>query len=63
MFDRHTTGSYALTMITWDEAKRKTNIQTHGIDFAGCEAVFDNPTFSWDDDRETYGELQLNLLG
>jgi uncharacterized DUF497 family protein len=50
-------------MPTWDEAKRLRNIKVHGIDFVGCEAVFDSPTLSWDDDRLAYGELRTNLLG
>jgi uncharacterized DUF497 family protein len=27
--------SYNTRMFTWDEAKRKENLQKHGIDFAG----------------------------
>ena len=50
-------------MTTWDESKRQLNLQNHGLDFVGCEAVFDSPVFAWDDDREAYGELRINLLG
>jgi uncharacterized DUF497 family protein len=50
-------------MPTWDEAKRLRNIKTHGLDFAGCEAVFQGPVLTWDDDRQAYGELRINLLG
>jgi uncharacterized DUF497 family protein len=50
-------------MVTWDESKRQTNLQSHGLDFVGCDAVFDFPVFTWDDDREAYGELRINLLG
>jgi len=50
-------------MITWDETKRQLNIRVHGLDFVGCEAVFDGPMVAWDDDREAYGELRINLLG
>lgn len=50
-------------MPTWDETKRESNIKTHGLDFMGCEAVFDGPVVTWDDDREAYGELRINLLG
>lgn len=28
-------------MVTWDEAKRQLNIRNHGLDFMGCDAVFD----------------------
>jgi len=50
-------------MITWDESKRQANIRKHGIDFAGCEAVFDHPVVTWEDDREEYGERRIDLLG
>ena len=50
-------------MPTWDEAKRKRDIRDHGYDFVGCEAVFDMPVVSWEDKRERYGELRINLLG
>lgn len=50
-------------MPTWDEAKRQSNLKDHGLDFAGCEAVFDGPVVAWDDDRLAYGELRINLLG
>jgi uncharacterized protein len=50
-------------MPTWDDTKRQINIQQHGLDFWGCETVFDGPVVTWDDDREAYGELRINLLG
>lgn len=50
-------------MPTWDEAKRRSNIKAHGLDFASCEAVFDSPVVTRDDDRLAYGELRINLLG
>ena len=30
-------------MIVWDEAKCKTNLAKHGLDFADAHAVYDNP--------------------
>jgi uncharacterized DUF497 family protein len=48
---------------TWDEAKRLRNIKVRGLDFIGCEAVFDSPVVTWEDDREAYGEQRINLLG
>lgn len=50
-------------MITWDENKRQRNFRDHGLDFVGCDAVFDGPVVAWDDDRKAYGELRINLLG
>lgn len=50
-------------MVTWDEDKRQRNLREHKIDFAGCEAVFEGPVTAWEDAREAYGELRINLLG
>lgn len=50
-------------MVTWDEPKRRRNIKEHGLDFAGCDAVFDHPIVTWEDAREAYGEQRINLLG
>ena len=50
-------------MVTWDESKRLRNLTKHGLDFAGCEVVFDGPVVTWDDARAAYGELRINLLG
>ena len=47
----------------WDEAKRRQNVNKHGVDFA---AVYQ---FNWDwalteiDDREDYGELREQATG
>ena len=30
-------------MIVWDEAKRKTNLEKHGLDFADAVLVYENP--------------------
>lgn len=61
--DRRFDCSYNAIMATWDETKRLRNIKNHGLDFLGCEAVFDGPVVSWDDDRESYREQRINLLG
>jgi uncharacterized DUF497 family protein len=50
-------------VITWNEDKRLRNIREHEMDFTGCAAVFDGPVITWDDAREPYGELRINLLG
>ena len=54
---------YNLLVITWDESKRQANLRQHGLDFVGCEVVFDYPVITRDDDREAYGEQRINLLG
>ena len=50
-------------MVTWDEGKRHANLRDHGLDFEGCEAVFDFPVVTAEDSRLAYGEQRLNLLG
>ena len=50
-------------MVTWDEAKRQSNLREHGLDFAGCEAVFDGPVIANKDNRLAYGEQRINLIG
>ena len=50
-------------MLTWDEPKRKRNVKEHGLDFVGCESVFDGPVITQEDDRLGYGEQRINLLG
>jgi uncharacterized DUF497 family protein len=50
-------------MLTWNESKRQTNIANHGVDFVGCDAIFDYPVVSWEDARQAYGEQRINVLG
>ena len=50
----------------WHEPKRQANLKKHGMDFADAERVFAGPTFTFEDDREDYGEqrwVTLGLLG
>lgn len=48
---------------TWDEAKRKRNLKDHGLDFVDAEAVFEGPTFTFEDDRLRYDEQRFVSLG
>jgi len=50
-------------MLTWDENKRQANIAKHGVDFMGCDAIFDGPVLSEEDGRQAYGEQRINVLG
>lgn len=50
-------------MITWDESKRLLNIHNHGLDFVGCEAVFNGPVITEEDARLAYGEQRINVIG
>jgi uncharacterized DUF497 family protein len=52
-----------LIVVTWDEDKRQANLRHHGLDFRGCEKVFDHPVVTTEDTRENYGEQRINLLG
>ncbi len=47
----------------WDEAKRQSNIQKHGIDFEGIEKAFAGTTLTILDDRFDYGESRFITLG
>jgi len=49
--------------ISWDEAKRRRNLDEHGVDFAGLEAFFDADLLTWDDRREPYGEPRFQSIG
>ena len=47
----------------WHEPKRQANLKKHGLDFAVAERVFAGPTFTFEDDRENYGEQRWVTLG
>jgi len=50
-------------MITWDETKRQLNIRVHGLDFVGCEAVFDGPMVAWDDGPGSLWRVEDQFAG
>ena len=50
-------------MATWDEPKRLKNVEDHGLDFVGCDAIWDNFTITREDTREDYGEKRLVTFG
>ena len=47
----------------WDEAKRKSNLRNHGIDFVGIEQVFEGETVTILDARFDYGETRFVTFG
>jgi uncharacterized DUF497 family protein len=47
----------------WSEAKRSTNLKTHGLDFVDAARVFEGVTFTFEDDRLIYGEQRFITLG
>ena len=50
-------------MPSWDEAKRLRNIKSHGLDFVGAEAIWDNFTVTREDLRQDYGESRWVTFG
>ena len=48
---------------TWHEPKRQTTRNRRGLDFADAEWVFAGPTFTFEDDREDYGEQRWVTCG
>ena len=48
---------------TWSEAKRAANIKAHGIDFVDAPRVFEGVTYTFEDDRFSYGEQRFVTLG
>jgi uncharacterized protein len=49
--------------LTWDEAKRKANIEKHGIDFVAADAFEWKSAIVVDDTRRAYGERRRIALG
>ncbi|HEX9629373.1 MAG TPA: BrnT family toxin [Pyrinomonadaceae bacterium] len=47
----------------WDEAKRRSNLYRHGIDFNAIKKILVDPTISVVDDRFDYGEMRLQTFG
>jgi hypothetical protein len=47
----------------WHEPKRQATLRKRGLDFADAELVFAGPTFTFEDDREDYGEQRWVSLG
>ena len=52
-----------VSMFTWDEDKRRANLDKHGIDFADAEKILDGYTVTAEDLRETYSEQRFLTLG
>lgn len=47
----------------WDEAKRLSNLEKHGIDFADVPPMFDGDVFTIEDLRFDYGETRYITFG
>ena len=48
---------------TWSEHKRAANLRTHGLDFVDAARVFEGTTYTFEDDRYSYGEQRFVTLG
>jgi uncharacterized DUF497 family protein len=48
---------------TWSETKRAANFKAHGLDFVDAASVFEGLTFTFEDDRFSYGEQRFVTLG
>ena len=48
---------------TWSETKRAVNLKAHGLDFVDAPHVFEGLTFTFEDDRYSYGEQRFVTLG
>jgi len=48
----------------WDEAKRESNLEKHGIDFVGAAGIFVDPNIlERPDSRRSYGEARIQATG
>ena len=48
---------------TWSATKRAVNLKTHGLDSIDTPRVFEGLTFTFEDDRFSYGEQRFITLG
>lgn len=48
---------------TWSQAKRTANLKAHRLDFADAPRVFEGATYTFEDDRFSYGEQRFVTLG
>jgi uncharacterized DUF497 family protein len=48
---------------TWSEAKRAANLKAHRLDFVDVPRVFEGATYTFEDDRFSYGEHRFVTLG
>ena len=47
----------------WDEFKKETNLQKHGLNFEDVGSVFEGDCVTFEDDRFVYGEKRLISIG
>ena len=49
--------------VEWNEAKRLSNLEDHGVDFQDAALIFLNPVIEAEDTRAEYGEQRFRALG
>jgi len=49
--------------VEWDETKRRSNIEDHGVDFRDAALIFQNHTLEAKDTQVDYGEIRYRALG
>jgi hypothetical protein len=47
----------------WDEAKRRVNLEKHGVDFIDAAAIWSHPISVHPDRRRDYGEDRFEAIG
>lgn len=52
-----------IVKLEWDEVKRRFNLRKHNIDFADLDDFFDGDRFTFEDQRQNYGEIRLVSFG
>ena len=50
-------------VFTWSGTKRAGNLKDHGLDFVDAPSVFETATYTFEDDRFSYGEQRFVTLG
>ena len=50
-------------MYEWDEDKNKRNLRLHGLGFEDAALVFAEPTLTFEDKRQDYGEARFITFG
>ena len=49
--------------VEWDENKRLSNLDEHGVDFRDAALIFLGPVIEAEDTRAAYGEQRFRALG
>jgi hypothetical protein len=62
-FQESASATIRIVSLEWDEAKRKSNLQRHGLDFVDAWETFLAPMLTAPDTREDYGEDRTVGIG